>query len=216
MLAVPFVLACFGGLVLLVALSRWLAGRRWASLGHLALSLALLLAATWLQPVAANLSTYQLRRFDRPVAQVYCERTASRAHRITLTRLPSGRMQVFEVAGDEWRIDARTLVWQERGVELGLRPGFRLDRLSTRFVRTPEPENAAPSSYALGEEKGEDIWAQARTGTMWAQRAVAEHAFGPWLPLAEGARYEVWFEAKGLGVRPANDAAAKAMAAAGP
>jgi hypothetical protein len=216
MQAVTLVLACFGGLVLLVALSRWLARRRWASLGHLALSLALLLAAAWLQPVVANLSTYQARRFDGPVAQVFCERTASHAHRITLTRLPSGHMQVFEVTGDEWRIDARTLVWQGLAVELGLRPGFRLDRLSTRFVRTPELENAAPSSYALGEEKGEDIWAQSRTGTAWSRYAVADHAYGPWLPLAEGARYEVWFEAKGLVARPANESAAKAMAASAP
>jgi hypothetical protein len=213
MQAVTIVLACFGGLVLLLALSRWLAGRRWACAGHLALALTLLLGAAWLQPVAANLATYQPWHAEAPVAQVHCERTSSRSYRVTLTRLPDGRMQVFEVAGDEWRIEARTLTWQGRAVDLGLRPGFRLDRLSTRFVRAAGPGEAAPSSYLLSEEQGEDVWAQARTGTVWSQYAVAEHALAPWLPLGDGARYELQFEKGGLVGRAINEAAAKALAA---
>jgi len=211
MQAVALVLACFGGLTLLVALSRWLAGRKWASLGHVALSAVLLSAAAQLQPVAANLATYQRLPANAPVAQVYCERKASRTHRITLTRLPGGQMQVFEVTGDEWRIDARTLGWKGPAADLGLRPGFRLDRLSTRFLKAGQPEGEAPSSYALSEERGDDVWAQARTGTFWSGYAVADHAFGPWLPLAQGARYEVAFDAKGLKARASNEAAAKAL-----
>jgi len=211
MQAVAIVLACFGALTLLVALSRWLAGRRWASAGHLGLAALLLTIAVPLQPVASNLATYQPRHIDRPVAQVFCERTASRTHRITLTRLPEGRMQVFEVTGDEWRLDARTLTWRGRAVDLGLQPGFRLNRLSTRFLRTTEPAGSSPSSYALSEEIGEDVWAQARTGTHWARYAVADHAYGPWRPLAQGARYEIWLDATGLQARPVNEAAATAL-----
>jgi len=210
MQAFALVLACFGGLILLLALSRWLAGRRWACFGHVALATVALVAAAVLLPVGTNLATYQLRHPAGPVAQVYCERTATRTRRITLTRLPGGHMQVFEVTGDEWRIDARTLDWQGPAVDLGLRAGFRLDRLSTRFVRAEEPDSTIPSSYALSEEHGEDIWAQARTGTIWSRYAVADHIYGPWLPLANGARYEVSLDAKGLQAHPANEAAAKA------
>ena len=211
MKAFALVLACFGGVVLLVAFSRWLAGRRWASFGHVALAIAALTAAAILLPVAANVATYQVRRPAGPVAQVFCERIASHSHRITLTRLPGGHMQVFEVTGDEWRIDARTLGWQGPAVELGLRPGFRLDRLSTRFVRAEGPESTPPSSYALSEEHGEDVWAQARTGTIWSRYAVADHVDGPWLPLVNGARYELSLDRKGLQARPVNEAAAKAL-----
>jgi hypothetical protein len=210
MQAVALVLACFGCLTLLVALSRWLAGRKWASVGHVALSAVLLLAAAQLQPVAANLSTYQRLPANGPIAQVYCERTASRTHRITLTRLPGGRMQVFEVTGDEWRIDARTLGWKGAAADLGLQPGFRLDRLSTRFLKAGQPEGEAPSSYALSEERGDDVWAQARTGGFWSGHAIADHVYGPWLPLAHGARYEVALDARGLKARASNEAAAKA------
>ena len=213
MQAVTILLASFGGLVLLLALSRWLAGRRWACAGHAALAIALLLGAAWFQPVAANLATYQPRRGDAPVAQVHCERTSSRSYRVTLTRLPDGHMQVFEVSGDQWRIEARALAWRGRAVELGLRPGFQLDRLSTRFVHGAGPEDAAPSSYLLSEEQGEDLWAQARTGGFWSDYAVADDATAGWLPLAEGARYELRFDKTGLAGRPINEAAAKAIAA---
>ncbi|HEX7374798.1 MAG TPA: hypothetical protein VF277_07480 [Steroidobacteraceae bacterium] len=213
MQAVTIVLACFGGLVLLLALSRWLAGRRWACAGHLALAVALLLAAACIEPVAAHLATYQPRRGDAPVAQVHCERTSSRSYRVTLTRLPDGHMQVFEVAGDQWRLEARTLGWLGRAVDLGLRSGFRLDRLSARFVHAAESGAVAPSSYPLSEEQGKDLWAMARAGTVWSDFAVADQATTPWLPLADGARYELQFEQARLAARPINEAAAKAIAA---
>jgi len=67
------------------------------------------------------------------------------------------------------------------------------------------------------EEAGEDIWAQARTDSGWKDYVDARHAYGPWRPLADGARYDVAMtRAPGqaeavLEARPANEAAAKAM-----
>jgi hypothetical protein len=209
--AVAYFLAGSGGLTLLVALSRALAGRRTASLGHGVLGALLIAGAALLWPAAANLGTYQALRPGAAVAQVFCERTGSHSHRLTLTRLPGGRMQVFEVAGDEWRMDMRTLAWRGLAVEVGLNPVFRLDRLSTRYLSTATPGDASPSSYRLSDEVGEDIWAQARTGSRWSRYAAAEHVDGPWSPLAPRARYELWFDATGLHVRPANEAAADAL-----
>ena len=211
MKAVALVLACFGALTALLALSRWLARRRWAAAGHLALAAVLIAAATQLWSLAADLATYGRLRHGEPVAQVFCERTGSRTFRLTLTRLPNGRMQVFELTGDEWRLDARTLAWQGRAIALGLEPRYRLERLSTRFVRAADPA-AAPSSYALARPSGDDLWAQARTRTRWAEYAVAEHAYGPWRPLVQGARFELWFDAAGLEARAANEPAANATA----
>jgi len=204
---VTLVLASFGGLTLLVALSRWLAGRRWAALGHLALAGLLIAAAANLGPLAADLGTYGALRANAPVAQVFAERTGSKRWRLTLTRLPSGRMQVLEVTGEEWRLDARTLRWKGRALALGLEPRLRLERLSTRFLRTPTAEEPPPSSYALAEPGGEDLWAQARTGSRWSNYVAADHAYGEWRPLAQGARWEVRFDGKGLQSHPANEAA---------
>jgi hypothetical protein len=150
-------------------------------------------------------------------------------------------MQVFEMSGDEWRLDVRTLVWTGRAAKLGLPDSFRLDRLSGRYLHTelapevasttnpaasrpqaapgPVPTLLVPASYALSDEDepGEDIWAQARTDSGWRNHVDARHAYGPWRPLADGARYDVSMtRVPGkaevvLDARPANEAAAKAM-----
>jgi hypothetical protein len=145
-------------------------------------------------------------------------------------------MQVFEISGDEWRLDVRTLAWTGVAAQLGLPDSFRLDRLSSRYLRTeltaettptpaatpaagPVPARLVPASFALSdaEEAGEDIWAQARTDSGWKAHVDARHAYGPWRPLAGGARYDVSMtRAPGqaealLDARPANEAAAKAM-----
>lgn len=241
MLGVIALCVAFGLLALLLSLSRWLAHRPWAAAGNLAVALALLLAAQLLWPPVLHLRTYETLRPRALIAQVHCERTGPSAYRVTLTRLPAGQMQVFEMAGDEWRLDVRTLVWTGRAAKLGLHDSFRLDRLGGRYLRTelapelprsgtPEPKKTAlaarpppaalvPDSYPLSDEDepGEDIWAQARTDSQWKNRVDARHADGSWLPLADGARYDVSIvrvpgkpDIK-LEARPANEAAAKAM-----
>jgi hypothetical protein len=189
-----------------------------------------------------HLRTYETLRSKALIAQIHCERTGPSAYRVTLTRLPAGHMQVFEMTGDEWRLDVRTLVWTGRAAQLGLHDRFRLDRLGGRYLRTeptpedpgaatpaarakstvtdtPAPAALIPASYALSDEDeaGEDIWAQARTDSGWKAHVDARHAYSPWRPLADGARFDVAItRVPGqadivLEARPANEAAAKAM-----
>jgi hypothetical protein len=236
MLGVIALCVAFGLLALLLSLSRWLAHRPWAAAGNLAVAVLLLLVAHRLWPPVLHLQTYESMRAKALIAQVHCERTGPSAYRVTLTRLPAGRMQVFEMSGDEWRLDVRTLAWTGLAAQLGLPDSFRLDRLSSRYLHTepasettptpaataaarPAPSRLVPASFALTdeEEAGEDIWAQARTDSGWKAHVDARHAYGPWRPLAAGARYEVSMtRAPGqaeavLDARPANEAAAEAM-----
>jgi len=240
MLGVIALCVSFGLLALLLSLSRWLAHRPWAAAGNLAVAIVLLFVAQRLWPPVLHLQTYESMRPKALIAQVHCERTGPSAYRVTLTRLPAGHMQVFEMSGDEWRLDVRTLVWTGRAAKLGLPDSFRLDRLSGRYLHTelaPEAAPAAtpvarpdvspksapallvPASFALSDEDeaGEDIWAQARTDSGWKAHVDARHAYGPWRPLADGARYDVAMtRVPGksevvLDARPANEAAAKAM-----
>jgi hypothetical protein len=236
MLGVIALCVAFGLLALLLTLSRWLAHRPWAAAGNLAVAVLLLLVAHQLWPPVLHLQTYESMRPKALIAQVHCERTGPSAYRVTLTRLPAGHMQVFEMSGDEWRVDVRTLVWTGPAAQLSLPDSFRLDRLSGRYLHTelasettPTPAAApaaklaparlVPASFALSdeEEAGEDIWAQARTDSGWKAHVDARRAYGPWRPLADGARYDVSMtRASGqaeavLDARPANEAAAKAM-----
>jgi len=218
----------FAVLALLLSFSRWLARRPWAAAGNLLIAVVLFVAVFGLWPAAADLRTYRAMPEQGPIAEISCERTGPHAYRVALTHLPDGRMQLFEVHGDEWRLDIRTLAWRDQAVSLGLRSGYRLDRLSARFVDTAGATDAepvpSPSSYGLGEsdEASEDVWAQAKTGARWKRYADARHAYGPWQPLADAARFEVWLASGGanggtdLEARAVNKAAAKAVQAVRP
>jgi hypothetical protein len=235
----------FGVLAVLVSFSRWLAGHHWAAAGNLSVAVVVFVLVRNLWPATDNLATYQATPEAGPIAQLACERTGPRSYRVTLTHLPGGHMRVFEMQGDEWRLDVRTLAWRDEAASLGLRWGYRLDRLSARYgamrlpataatasTRPPGKQDAvvgtanamtapAPSSYGLADqdEAGEDVWAQARTGSWWASYADARHAYGPWRPLADAGRFDIWLRKPGadgtaeLEARPANEAAAKAVQA---
>ncbi len=212
MRGVAVVLACFTLLALLLAWSRWLAGRKLATLGHVVLGVAAGWAALMLWSVTGSLVSYEPVIRGQPVAELYLERVGSRNFRGTLTRLPGGRVQVFELTGDQWRLEARTLDWQGRAADLGLDPMYRLERLSTR----PQPASDAraagdepePSRYTLSSDSGEDLWAKARTSPSWMRHLQGGHADSPWRPLVDEARFTVWLAGPALRIEPANEAAA--------
>ena len=200
MLGPLILILSFGCVALLLGFSRWLAHRPWAAAGNVAIAVLLFTAAYVSWPATMHLRTYERIPANALVAQVYCERTGAATFRVTLTRLPGGRMQVFEVGGDEWRIDARTLVWKGRARGLGLQPGYRFERLSARYLRSARPASATdggmrlPEGFALSDldEVGVDVWSQARTGQRWAGEVEPGRAYGPWRPLVDKARYDVW------------------------
>jgi hypothetical protein len=158
--------------------------------------------------VLAGLESYEPVPRDQPIAALYLERTGTQAYRATLTRLPAGRVQVFELNGDQWRLEARTLDWQGLAAQLGLGRRYRLERLSTRAARPMSRPEIAASSYGLGGDAGNDLWAKGRTSPAWMRHVLGGHADGPWQPLADGALFTVRLDGKALRVEPANQAAA--------
>lgn len=186
-----FVLAGFALVTALLAWSRWLAGRRWAAAGNLLLAGAAtgLLGTAW--PVARNLETYQPMRPNQAVAEVFFEQAGARRYRATLTRLPSGRMQVFELEGDEWRLDGRGLDWTPRAAALGLRPIYQLELLEARAAAAADAPVGPSSRFTLHETQGTDLWLRLGAGSRWSSAARALSLPGSWQPMAHRQRFHV-------------------------
>lgn len=209
---VLILVAAFALVTALLAGSRWLAGRHWAAAGHLLLAIAgaAVTAAGW--PLATYLEGFEPRVAGRPVAELYFERIGSARFRVALTRLPSGRMQVVELTGDQWRLELRTLDWSERAARLGGSPRLRIAGLSSRADPLTGP--GAPSGVArrLSGEAEEPWLARSGVGAagwLYAARDVA----GPWRPMAQGARFGVRVDAGGaVAVEPLNPAADDSLA----
>ena len=173
-----------------------------------AVSLLALLALAGLGvAVALNLRTYARLTHEEPVAELSFEARAPQRYRATLTTVPDLQKRSFELAGDDWQLDARVLKWRGWATLLGLDARYRLERVSGRY-RDIEQERTAPRSvYALGEEPTFDLWSLASQYPDWLPFVDAVYGSATYLPMAEGATYEVSLTQSGLIARPQNAAA---------
>ena len=208
---VAVVVTCFALLALLLAWSRWLARRRLAAAGHLAMAIAAAAGSLLMWSVTTGLESYEPEPKGQPIAGLYVERTGSQRFRATLTRLPAGRIQVFELTGDQWRLEARTLDWQGPAAQIGLDRMYRLERLSTRAKRPLSSPETAGARFSLGTDAPNDLWARGRTSPAWMRHVRGGHADGPWTPLADAALFTIWLDGQALRVDAANEAAVAAV-----
>jgi hypothetical protein len=208
--AIAWVLAGFGALLLVIAASRLLAARFLAAAGSLVAGLALLGAGALLLSVAINLATYSRLTYEAPVAELVFEKRGAHRFKVNLIRIPAGEMQVFLLAGDEWQLDARILKWHGWANLLGLDAQYRLERLAGRY-RDIELERSAPRSvYALATTPGLDLWTLAAERHNWLPFVDAVFGNAVYLPMADGARYQVTLGQSGLIARPLNESARNA------
>jgi hypothetical protein len=214
MTAVAWVLGLFGALAMLLALSRLAAGRRLAAGWHAAIAALLVSAALVTGLLAADLASYQPRAGGQPIAELYFEQVGTRRYRATLTRLPGGRMQVFELAGDAWRIDARTIDFGGWARAMGGQPGYRLERL-VALERAPEGGASDPSptaGFMLGTREGFDLWEASRGSGRWRELVTADDASSEELPMTGKSRFELRLEGDRIDVRPTGEAAGEMVA----
>jgi hypothetical protein len=157
--------------------------------------------------VAFNLRSYSRLTYEQPVLSVEFQTLAPQ--RFTATVTPAGHAdpQRFELAGDEWMVDARVLKWHGFANVLGLDAYYRLERISGRY-RDLEQERTAPRSvYSLHEESRFDLWSFAQAHRGWIPFVDGFYGSATFLPMANGARYQVTLSQTGLLARPDNEAA---------
>lgn len=205
-----------GGL-LAVPLAMWairrLTDMRFVSGSILLLSSALILAIG----IAAALAAASLRTYNRLTAEQEAARVAMRQvapkHFALSVQQKGGRAQNYEVLGDEWQIDARLLKWRPLATIAGFDTVYRLERLSGRYADVNEEKAAKRTVYGLSDRSAIDLWSMLRRYQEYLPLADALYGSAAFVPMAEGAEYLVTVSATGLVVRPANDAARKAVGA---
>ncbi len=138
---------------------------------------------------------------------------SQRAPEIYVARLMIDGEQdrVFELKGDEWQMDARVVTWKPPATMLGLDPIYQLDRLSGRYSDIDEEMTEERTVHALSEELTLDVWRFARKYPMLAPGVDAHYGTATYLPMADGAKFEVTLTRTALIARPANEAAQQAI-----
>jgi hypothetical protein len=160
--------------------------------------------------IAMNLYTYARLTHEQEAARVSIRQLGER-HYVLSVQARAAPPRHFQVRGDEWQIDARVLKWRALGNLLGFDTVYRFERLSGRYADITQERGAARTVHSLAEDPGLDFWSLLRKHHQYVPLADALYGSAVYVPMAEGAEYSVTVSASGLVVRPANDAARRAV-----
>lgn len=201
---IALLLVFWGGKVLLKG--SWLMGFVRGSVGLILLAGALLIVL-----VALDAYSYRNLAKEHSVGTVSFERLNDQ-HFMVKFADEYGISQEFELYGDQWQLDARLLKWKGILARWGIEPAYRLDRLSGRYLTLQDERNKARSVHSLGEsEHGVDVWSFFRDSDSSASLVDAVYGSATFLPMQDGAVYEVRISHTGLLARPMNQQAQSAL-----
>ncbi len=128
----------------------------------------------------------------------------------TLT-YPNGERANFALRGDEWQVDARVLKWHAFANLLGFDAAYRLERISGRYTRLEDERTLPRTVYDLYTPGRIDPWELVHRYRSWVPWVDALYGSATFLPMADGALYEIKVSQSGLVARPLNQAAREAV-----
>jgi hypothetical protein len=160
--------------------------------------------------VGLNLRTYQRLAFEQPAGELQFARTADREYNAVLS-FPDGERRNFALRGDEWQVDARVLKWHAFANLVGFDTAYRLERIGGRYSEIKDEQNEPRTVYALTTPGSVDPWALVRRYHGWIPWVDALYGSATFLPMADGALYEIKVSQSGVLARPLNQAARDAV-----
>lgn len=117
----------------------------------------------------------------------------------------------FALRGDEWQMDARVINWKPPATLLGLDPIYQLDRISGRYSDVDDEMLEPRTVYALSDAPPLDVWRVARKFPVLMPGVDAYYGTATYLPMADGARFEISLTRTALVARPINEKARTAV-----
>jgi hypothetical protein len=119
--------------------------------------------------------------------------------------------RLLRLRGDEWQLDARVVNWKPPATLLGLDPVYQLERLSGRYATVGDELTEPRTVHSLLQDTPLDVWTVARKFPRLLPGVDAYYGTATYLPMADGARFEVRMTRTALIARPVNEAARQAV-----
>lgn len=202
------VLAAVGSILVIASLlfflrPRWLLG--W--LKGMAV-FGVLLFGLYTLAVAVNVARYQSLSGMQTVASIATTKQAERLWRVTFEPV-EGAPMIETVSGDQWQVDARIIRFAGPLRWLGIAPGYRLERLSGRYTSLELERTAPRSVIQLSDTGWLDLWDLDQEFDLPFVEGVYGNA--TFMPMRDGAVFEVRLSSSGLVAVPMNEAARQAV-----
>ena len=174
--------------------------------------LALLAAGTLVALTAYDVYSYKQVLQEQVVATINFDKIEDQ-HYFAVLSDKDGKEQRVDIRGDQWQLDARIVKWKGYLATFGLKPAFRLERLSGRYYDIEQETTAKRTAYTVHDSLyGVDVWRIFHSNPSWVPVVDAVYGSATYLPMKDGALFEISLSNTGLVARPINEVAREAVA----
>jgi hypothetical protein len=208
--ALLVVCALIALLFLIAAARRFRRRRVLSGLSYGATAIIITLGVLCAALIGLNLRTYQRLSFEQPAGELQLTRTGDRQYNAVLA-YPTGERASFALRGDEWQVDARVLKWTAFANVIGFDAAYRLERISGRYTNIDDERSQPRTVYELASPGRIDPWELVHQYRRWVPWVDAVYGSATYLPMSDGALYEIKVSQSGLVARPLNQAAREAV-----
>lgn len=185
---------------------RWLAGFVRGCSGLLLLAVTVVFSFS-----AYDLSSYSVAEPEKNLVTLSFRKGADNAFIVEFQEA-SGNFKSFPVSGEQWQLGARMFKWPPLLGAMGLKTGYRLESLRGRYLMLDMERKMAKEPERLSSSEYIDVWAFANTNPGVLGPLQAYTSTPGFIPIVDGAIFEVVLAGTNLAVRPLNEVAKSVMA----
>lgn len=161
--------------------------------------------------MAFDLYSYKQVLQEQPVATINFDKIEEQ-HYFAVLSDKNGREQRVELRGDQWQLDARIVKWKGYLAGFGLKPAYRLERLSGRYYDIEQETTEKRTAHSVHPSLyGVDVWQIINDHPEWLPVVDAVYGSATYLPMKDGAIFEISLSNTGLVARPVNQVARDAV-----
>jgi len=166
------------------------------------LSVVLLAAGAVLALLALGTEGMKALTKEEAAARIKVVPTGLQRYDATVT-FPDGRVQTYDLAGDDIYIDGHIVKWTALANMLGLHTSYRLDRIAGRYRAIEQETTARRTVYSIGAPAMVDLVALGRRLPL-RDFFDAEYGSASYVPVSEPRELDLMVSTTGLLLRPAS------------
>ena len=209
------IIAVFIFIVAIIALAlsaKFLLNKKWLiGFSRGCLGLFLLLLTVLLGFSASDIFSYKAVENNYSVVTLSFRKKEGNSYHVELQEA-GGSYYASDIEGQQWQLNMRMFKWTPLFGAVGFRPGYRLEDISGRFIELQLDKMVEKPELKKMNVSGQiDVW-QFLNQHPAAFPSVEAYIGSPgFIPVADGAIYDVILSGQNLTVNPLNDAAQSAL-----
>src|SRR6187402_1221644 len=164
------------------------------------LSVVLLAAGAVLALLALGIEGMKALTKEESAARIKVVPSGLQRYDATVT-FADGRVQTYDLAGDDIYVDGHIVKWTPLANMLGLHTSYRLDRIAGRYRALEQENTARRTVYAIDTPPMIDLVALGRRLPL-REFFDAEYGSASYAPVADGGELDLMVSTTGLLLRP--------------